>query len=183
MNDYIAALEHERQIRRLLGDRTRDPRMAEARAKTAAALSELSTVERDRAPSLAWLADPAEYDRRDAEADAAGTPIEQRPRKFYWDIPAFPRAHYEIDVSWDFLEQNIAWFQKDYGLDLDPDFQRAHVWTVDQRRRYVEYQLQGGEVGSTLIFNHTAWRRCGRSCATIWWCSVAAARSSRASFA
>ena len=42
-------------------------------------------------------------------------------------------------------------------LNLDPDFQRAHVWTPAQQTAYIEYMLQGGEVGRNITFNHTGW--------------------------
>jgi len=38
-------------------------------------------------------------------------------------------------------------------LNLNPDYQRAHVWTLEQQIAYVEYALQGGEVGKNIIFN------------------------------
>jgi hypothetical protein len=71
-------------------------------------------------------------------------------------VPQFPRAHYQCHVGWGYLEQWLK-DQSAYGLDLDPDFQRGHVWTRDQQRAYIEYVLQGGEVGQTLIFNCTNW--------------------------
>jgi hypothetical protein len=47
--------------------------------------------------------------------------------------------------------------QADYGVDLDPDFQRAHVWTEEQQRLYIEYVLRGGETGQTLYWNCPQW--------------------------
>lgn len=38
-------------------------------------------------------------------------------------------------------------------LDLNPDFQRAHVWTREQQISYVEYILHGGTSGKELYFN------------------------------
>lgn len=37
------------------------------------------------------------------------------------------------------------------GLDLNPDYQKEHVWTDAQRVAYLEYMLLGGEAGKTLI--------------------------------
>ena len=42
-------------------------------------------------------------------------------------------------------------------LCLEPDFQRAHVWTVEQQINYVEFRLRGGSSGSTLYFNCPSW--------------------------
>jgi hypothetical protein len=72
------------------------------------------------------------------------------------DIPQFPRAHYEVDVAWSYLEQHIAGQIKD-GLNLEPEFQRAHVWLRNQQIAYVEYVLSGGEVGRNLTFNCSDW--------------------------
>ena len=43
------------------------------------------------------------------------------------------------------------------GLDLNPDFQRAHVWTRDQQIKYVEYILKGGASGRDIYFNNPSW--------------------------
>ncbi len=40
------------------------------------------------------------------------------------------------------------------NLNLDPDFQRIHVWDEEKSRKYVEYKLRGGDFASTLYFNH-----------------------------
>ena len=34
--------------------------------------------------------------------------------------------------------------EKEDNLDLNPDFQRGHVWNYDQRVRYLEFIFQGG---------------------------------------
>ena len=73
------------------------------------------------------------------------------------DIPKFPRAHYEVDIEWRSLERTLQDSALTEGLDLDPDFQRAHVWTREQQTAYIEYQLRGGEVGKNLTFNHPGW--------------------------
>lgn len=75
----------------------------------------------------------------------------------FQDIPLLPRAHYEVDVDWHFLEGFIQSAIKEDGLNLDPDFQRAHVWTPQQQQDYVEYVMQGGEVGKNLTFNAKGW--------------------------
>lgn len=72
------------------------------------------------------------------------------------DIELFPRAAYEIDVSWHYLETHITESIR-YGLNLEPDFQRAHVWTRTQQIAYIEYVIRGGEVGKNLTFNCPTW--------------------------
>jgi hypothetical protein len=74
------------------------------------------------------------------------------------DIPLFPRSHYEVDVSWVDLEHTIQHYTERDGLNLEPEFQRAHVWTRAQQVAYVEYILRGGEVGKSLTFNCPGWQ-------------------------
>jgi hypothetical protein len=73
------------------------------------------------------------------------------------DIEMFPRQTYEVDVAWTSLERTIAHHVDDEYLDLNPDFQRGHVWTPGQRTAYVEYILRGGEGGKLLSFNRSGW--------------------------
>jgi hypothetical protein len=73
------------------------------------------------------------------------------------DIPKFTqRCNYRINVSWDYLREHLADWKKS-GLDLDPDFQRAHVWTREQKIAYVEYALRGGMSGQEIYFNCPQW--------------------------
>jgi len=39
-----------------------------------------------------------------------------------------------------------------YGLDLNPDFQRGHVWTVEQQTKFVEFMIRGGKT-TPIMFN------------------------------
>lgn len=73
------------------------------------------------------------------------------------DIPRFYRANYAIDVDWKYLEQQLANWQRDFGLDLEPDFQRAHVWDDAKRTAYVEYRLREGQYARDVYFNCTGW--------------------------
>ncbi len=64
-------------------------------------------------------------------------------------------------MPWTELERHIANQQERCNgiapLDLEPDFQRAHVWTDAQQIAFVEYQLQGGTSGKELYFNCAGW--------------------------
>lgn len=75
------------------------------------------------------------------------------------DIKTFPRCPYRVDVSWIGLESHIEPERMGLTLDLDPDFQRAHVWTSAQQTAYVEYILQGGTSGCELYFNCAGWQK------------------------
>lgn len=78
------------------------------------------------------------------------------------DIPQFTRsASYHVNIDWNYLNE---WIKKEQStieniavLNLNPDFQRGHVWTVEQQRRYVEFVLRGGKSSKTLYFNCTGW--------------------------
>lgn len=87
-------------------------------------------------------------------------------QKFTADqIKRFPQAHYEINVEWGYLE---AWLADQFSNDeveLDPDFQRAHVWHPWQQSAYCEFILRGGESSRILYWNHPEWgafRKTGR---------------------
>lgn len=73
----------------------------------------------------------------------------------FQDIKTFPLCPYRCDVPWSDLERHIASAERDRigFLDLNPDFQRAHVWTPEQQTSYVEYILRGGTSGRELYFN------------------------------
>ncbi len=43
------------------------------------------------------------------------------------------------------------------GLQLDPDFQRGHVWTEEQQVAWLEYHLRGGKSGNTIYLNNPFW--------------------------
>lgn len=69
------------------------------------------------------------------------------------DIKTFPLCPYRCDVSWSMLEFHMKDDLASGFLDLNPDFQRAHVWTPEQQTSYVEYVLRGGTSGKELYFN------------------------------
>lgn len=61
------------------------------------------------------------------------------------DIPQFTKfSGYSVDQSWVYLPRHYASEVLNYGLDVNPDFQRGYVWTLEQKTRYVEYILKGG---------------------------------------
>jgi len=77
----------------------------------------------------------------------------------FTDIPKFtPWSSYLVDVGWDYLEHQLAHYADDMGLDLDPDFQRGHVWTEAQQIAYVEHCLRGGKSTNMLHWNCHDWR-------------------------
>ena len=57
---------------------------------------------------------------------------------------------------------HLGWFHerwvRSYGLELDPPFQRGHVWTDAQRSAWMEHVVTGGYTGRTLTFNCPGWQ-------------------------
>ncbi len=51
------------------------------------------------------------------------------------------------------LESQLANYEREYGLDLNPDFQRGHVWNEAQQIAFVEFFLRGGATSRTIYFN------------------------------
>jgi hypothetical protein len=43
-------------------------------------------------------------------------------------------------------------------LQLEPDFQRAKVWTYEQQVKYVEFLLRGGK-SNPILFNYPGWMK------------------------
>ena len=75
------------------------------------------------------------------------------------EIVPFPSSIFEVDVSWEFLDAWIA--EANPPLDLDPDYQRGHVWGEAQQVAYLEYVLKGGEVGRNIVTNCPGWKSAG----------------------
>lgn len=75
----------------------------------------------------------------------------------FQDIPQLtPPGTYEVDIPWVHLESALSSYQEQ-GLELNPDFQRGHVWGPSKRRAYVEFCLRGGTSNRTLYFNCPGW--------------------------
>ena len=75
------------------------------------------------------------------------------------EIKQFTRkANYCVDINWGYMPDWIKNQQNEqYNLELDPDFQRAHVWTKKQQERYIEFILKGGEGSRDIYWNCSGW--------------------------
>ncbi|MDH0348200.1 DUF262 domain-containing protein [Aeromonas dhakensis] len=90
-----------------------------------------------------------------------------RDRSAYDDKNAFisrlikplPEAHSSTDASFRDIELILAGYQENYGLNLNPDFQRGHVWTKAQRVAFIEGLYRGtvGESQRIIQFNAPYW--------------------------
>jgi hypothetical protein len=65
---------------------------------------------------------------------------------------------YCIDVSWEALEYSLERYLNTYHLNLNPEFQRGHVWTQDQQIKYIEFILSGGISGKDIYLNYPNWQ-------------------------
>lgn len=71
------------------------------------------------------------------------------------DIPPFIGSSglYVVNHSLVLLEGQLRQYEADYGLDLNPDFQRGHVWNERQQIAFVEFFLRGGATSRIIYFN------------------------------
>lgn len=76
------------------------------------------------------------------------------------DIPQFIHGgNYKSTQEWRMLPKIIKdWETEELApLDIDPDFQRGHVWTIGQKISYIEYKLKGGQGSDIILFNCPGW--------------------------
>lgn len=74
------------------------------------------------------------------------------------DIPKYTRiGSYQVSTPLSFLDKKITEWEQELHLELNPDFQRGHVWTEEQQIAFVEYLIKGGKSAITIYFNHPGW--------------------------
>ena len=66
-------------------------------------------------------------------------------------------GRYQVNVAWRYLENTINSYINEMELQLNPDFQRGHVWTKEQQIAYVEFVLRGGSSARVIYFNCPNW--------------------------
>lgn len=68
-------------------------------------------------------------------------------------------AHYGCDHGWRDVEGQLDQYARDYGLNLDPDFQRGHVWTREQQAHFIENVMRRVVSRAMLViqFNCPYW--------------------------
>ena len=80
----------------------------------------------------------------------------QKYSKFQ-DIPPLAEGNYRADIPLDHIEKQLEQYAKYPGLDLDPDYQRVHVWSQAQQEAFVEHLLKGGK-NNVIRLNSVNWR-------------------------
>ena len=74
------------------------------------------------------------------------------------DIPKLTRVgSYAVDYPLAYLAKEFDEFERDYNLQMLPDFQRGHVWTEQQQIAYLEFILRGGRSGKDIYLNSPSW--------------------------
>ena len=63
------------------------------------------------------------------------------------------RGNYEINVPFKQIERTLKDFEEEYGLEINPDYQRGNVWNEEQQIAYVEFILRGGKSANVIYFN------------------------------
>lgn len=80
------------------------------------------------------------------------------------DIPQLTRdgewqCNFPLAGVWRQISDWAKGADGDLRLDLNPDFQRAHVWTETQQIAWIEFILRGGKTGRVIYLNHPRWAR------------------------
>lgn len=76
------------------------------------------------------------------------------------DIPQFTRdGAWQCDYPLNHLVKFINEEIKEQGLQLNPNFQRGHVWTEEQQIAWLEFFLRGGKTSRVIYFNKPSWHR------------------------
>jgi len=68
------------------------------------------------------------------------------------------QPNYRTDVPFDAFTHALDRYLE-MGLNLDPDFQRGHVWNAEQKVKWIEFLLKGGKSYSDIILNHPGWMK------------------------
>ena len=75
----------------------------------------------------------------------------------YRDVPKpIRKGSYQTHVDLHYLKSTIDDYIRDFNLDLNPEFQRGHVWTHEQRVKFVEYMIRDGRM-NPIYFNCKHW--------------------------
>lgn len=80
----------------------------------------------------------------------------EQPYKRFREIPPFMEGNYNATIPLNHLRSTLDDYDNKYILDMDPDFQRVHVWTQEQQSAFVEHILRGGR-NTDIRWNCPGW--------------------------
>ena len=66
-------------------------------------------------------------------------------------------GHYQVTIAIQEVPRQIARYEEEYGLQINPDFQRGHVWDEDSQIAFVEHILRAGKGSNIIRFNNPFW--------------------------
>lgn len=70
----------------------------------------------------------------------------------YKDLPRFTRcANYRVNVGFTTFLRSFKSYKEEWDLQLNPVFQRGHVWNESQQIKFIEYILNGGKSDSIKL--------------------------------
>lgn len=64
---------------------------------------------------------------------------------------------YQVNYPITSLIKHIEEEVETMGLQLNPNFQRGHIWTEEQQIAWLEYHFRGGKSGNTIYLNYPFW--------------------------
>lgn len=78
----------------------------------------------------------------------------------FLNIKQISRPGYYVDHFLYMLPETIKKYQEEQitPLNMEPDFQRVHVWTPTQQTCYMEFILRGGNSSKDFYFNCQGWQ-------------------------
>lgn len=103
---------------------------------------------------------PMNHQEKEPAEQAAREEYVRKTEELSKIIRPLRTAQYECDFEWRYMSKALADFARDYGgMELNPDFQRGHVWSPSQQQHYIENALRGviSTSGFQVQFNCPNW--------------------------
>lgn len=73
------------------------------------------------------------------------------------DIRQITQTSYAVNVEFGYFVETIKRYIEQYGLNLDPDYQRGYVWTDKNKSSYIENMIRGVTTGRDIYLNCPGW--------------------------
>lgn len=100
------------------------------------------------------------YDAKKAQEQALREQYNKRTQELSAIIRPLENAIYQCEFGFTYLRHALNGYANDWGgLELNPDFQRGHVWTTQQQTNFIENVLRGivPSSGFLIQFNCPNW--------------------------
>lgn len=95
------------------------------------------------------------YEQKQAQKELEHEAWLKRNNEIDLIIKPLPQCSGNTDIDLKYLKGQLEHYHADYGVELNPDFQRGHVWTQAQKISFIEAFIRGavGTTGRTITFN------------------------------